>query len=534
MELVNWTELTNLRVIRKLSEIIRSRWNLGIAFTDVEGSIRAVPEGSVYEFDREMCQLVASSKEGFDACCATLKDVTLTLRDEHKDSNETPRPHWRTCHAGMIEVGVPIVIRGRYLGAVFVSGFIKKESGDSQKDEVVQLVRKFNVDTEAAKKSIQQVPVLGESNIDYLTELLELIVEEIVGFQTELYKKERRINQLNKELVTRYQYGNIIGKSRTMQDVYRLLDKISGSESTVMIQGENGTGKELVAKAVHYNGPRKDKIFVVQNCSAFNDNLLDSELFGHVKGSFTGAMGDKKGLFEVADGGTFFLDEIGEMSPTLQVKLLRVLQEGTFLPVGGTKPKKVDVRIIAATNRDLKKMVAKGEFREDLYYRVNVINVHLPSLRERRDDIPVLVEYFLQRQSERKKVPIKSISKRAMERLMDYDWPGNVRELENEIERLVVLAGDELAVGDDLLSQRIKAEVEREMLEGKKIAGRLPDAVEALERKMIYEELKKVRWNKTKAADTLGISRRNLIRKVAKYGLDQRKNRGGLDSLRDA
>jgi len=527
MDLINWTDLTNLRVIKKLSEIIRSRWNLGIAFTDLDGSIRAVPEGSVYEFDREMCQLVANTKEGFDACCSTLKDVTLTLRDEHRDSGEVPRPHWRTCHAGMIEVGVPIVIRGKFLGSVFVSGFIKKDAPEGHKDEIVQLVRRYGVDGEAAKKSVALVPVLGEANLDYLTELIELIVEEIVDFQTELYKKERRITQLNKELVTRYEYGNIIGKSRSMQEVYRLLDKISGSESTVLIQGENGTGKELVAKAVHYNGPRKDKIFVVQNCSAFNDNLLDSELFGHVKGSFTGAVTDKKGLFEIADGGTFFLDEIGEMSPTLQVKLLRVLQEGTFLPVGGTKPKKVDVRIIAATNRDLKKMVAKGEFREDLYYRVNVINVFLPPLRERRDDIPVLVEAFLQRHSERKKVPLKSVSKRAMERLMDYDWPGNVRELENEIERLVVLAGEATAIEDELLSQRIKTEIEREELMGKKMAGRLPDAVEALERKMIYEELKKTRWNKTKAADTLGISRRNLIRKVAKYHLDQRKNRGG-------
>ncbi len=527
MDLINWTDLTNLRVIGKLSEIIRKRWNLGIAFTDAEGNIRAVPGGSVYEFDREMCQLVANTKEGFDACCGTLRDVTLTLRDEHRDGGEVPRPHWRTCHAGMIEVGVPIVIRGKFLGAAFVSGFIRKDAPADQKDQVVALVKRYGVDVDAAKNSVAKVSVLGESNIDYLTELVELIVEEIVSFQSELYKKERRINQLNKELVTRYQYGSIIGKSRPMQDIYRLLDKISSSESTVLIQGENGTGKELVAKAIHYNGPRKDKIFVVQNCSAFNDNLLDSELFGHVKGAFTGAVTDKKGLFEIADGGTFFLDEIGEMSPTLQVKLLRVLQEGTFLPVGGTKPRKVDVRIIAATNRDLKKMVSKGEFREDLYYRINVINVYLPALRERRDDVPVLVETFLKRHAERKKVPEKILHKRTMERLMDYDWPGNVRELENEIERLVVLAGDEINIAEDLLSTRIKAEVEREELVGKKMAGRLPDAVEALERKMIYEELKKTRWNKTKAADTLGISRRNLIRKVAKYNLDQRKNRGG-------
>ena len=525
MELVNWDELGKLRVIRKLSEIIRNRWNLGICFTDENGNIRSVPGGNIYEFSREMCRLVANTKEGFTNCLSCLQDVTNRLREELEESGESPRPHWRVCHAGMIEVGVPVIIRGRYLGTAFVSGFLKKGIEVSEKAAIVPRVGAYGVEREAAQHALQDVPELGEANIDYLTELIELIVREIVVFQSELYKRERRINQLNKELVTRYDYGNVIGKSRVMQDLYRLLDKVSSSVSTVLIQGENGTGKELVAKAIHYNSPRKDNVFVVQNCSAFNDNLLDSELFGHVKGAFTGAISDKKGLFEISDNGTFFLDEIGDMSPALQVKLLRVLQEGTLMPVGGTRMKKVDVRIIAATNRDLKKMVTKGEFREDLYYRINVINVYLPSLRERRDDIPILVEHFLRKHAEKKKVEPRVLSKRTLEHLMDYDWPGNVRELENEIERLVVLTGQDVHVAEDLLSVRIQTEIEREELSGKKMPGRLPDAIENLERKMIYDELKRTRWNKTKAAEALGISRRNLIRKVSKYKLDQRKNR---------
>jgi len=238
----------------------------------------------------------------------------------------------------------------------------------------------------------------------------------------------------------------MIGKSKPMQSLYALLDKIKFADSTVMIQGENGTGKELIAKSIHYNSQRKDKNFVIQNCSAFNDNLLESELFGHVKGSFTGALKDKKGLFEIADKGTFFLDEIGDTSPQMQVKLLRVIQEGTFTPVGSTEMRKVDVRIIAATNKNLREMVEQGTFREDLYYRLNVINIRVPPLRERKEDIPVLVEAFLAKNAETSNKPKKQLMGRAVEKLYDYPWPGNVRELQNEIERLCVLTGDDAKI----------------------------------------------------------------------------------------
>ncbi len=315
----------------------------------------------------------------------------------------------------------------------------------------------------------------------------------------------------------------MMGKSKPMQSLYALMDKIKFADSTVMVQGENGTGKELIAKSIHYNSHRKDKAFVIQNCSAFNDNLLESELFGHIKGSFTGALKDKKGLFEMADKGTFFLDEIGDTSPQMQVKLLRVLQEGTFTPVGSTEMRKVDVRIVAATNRNLREMVEQGTFREDLYYRLNVINIRVPPLRERKEDIPLLVEYFLTKASEASHKPRKTLMGRAIEKLYDYPWPGNVRELQNEIERLCVLAGDDQKIGHEILSPKILELGEKTKVQGSRLHGKLKDALEELEREMIKEGLRRTGWNKSKLAKELGISRAGLIMKVEKYALDKRK-----------
>ena len=334
-------------------------------------------------------------------------------------------------------------------------------------------------------------------------------------------------------------YAGIVGRSASMKDLYRLLERIKSSNATILISGENGTGKELVARAIHDLSSRGSKRFVATNCSAFNDNLLESELFGHKRGSFTGAVVDKPGLFEVADGGTFFLDEVGDMSPALQVKLLRVLQEGIFMPVGATEPRKVDVRIIAATNRELGAMVQHGQFREDLYYRLHVVALRVPALRDRADDIPLLVGHFLARLAARDGRK-KALSQAAMQRLLDHRWPGNVRELENEIERLWVLSGDDALVGEETLSPSIgRGPVEASAAASGAASAspaeragtqNLPNAVEALERQMIVDGLRRARGNKTRAAEDLGISRRNLIRKVHAYRIDDqawRANRGG-------
>jgi transcriptional regulator with PAS, ATPase and Fis domain len=319
----------------------------------------------------------------------------------------------------------------------------------------------------------------------------------------------------------RDRYAAIIGASPAMQELYSLLDRIARSESTILIQGENGTGKELVARAIHGASSRATRAFVVTNCSAFNDNLLDSELFGHKRGAFTGAVADKPGLFEIADAGTFFLDEIGDMSPALQVKVLRVLQEGTFNRVGDTETRSVDVRIIAATNRDLKGMVERGTFREDLYYRINVINLVLPGLRQRREDLAMLVDHFLHKHRKAGGGGAKRLSSGCLSRLGAYSWPGNVRELENEIERLVVLAGDDSVIGEDLLSARIRHYVAAPDAATAAEPPSLPAAVEALERRMIGDALRRHHGNKTRASAELKVSRRNLIRLCQKYDLDE-------------
>ena len=365
--------------------------------------------------------------------------------------------------------------------------------------------------------AVSLVPPAGADarDLDLIADLVSMLAEELG-----LALSDRQVDSLV-EAPTRYSYDELIGRSRPMRTLQRLLDKVIDSDSTVLVQGENGTGKELIARAIHFNSSRAAHRFVVQNCSAFNDNLLDSELFGHKKGAFTGAIADKPGLFEIADRGTFFLDEIGDMSPALQVKVLRVIQGGVFTPVGDTNSRHTDVRLIAATHRDLRAMVDCGEFREDLFYRVNVINLVVPALRDRREDIPMLIDHFLEKSS-RERGKRRRLSRSCLDRLVSHDWPGNVRELENEIERLVVLAGDAKVLGEELLSPRI-ATASLAHTTGDHTS--LRDAREGVERDLIAEVLARHRGNKTRAAEELGVSRRNLIRKVVRYKLEAKPRR---------
>lgn len=318
----------------------------------------------------------------------------------------------------------------------------------------------------------------------------------------------------------RFNFSNIIGKSEPMQDVFRVVETIREASAPVLVTGESGTGKELVAHAIHYSSNRSDGPFVAVNCSAFNENLLESELFGHVKGSFTGAIKDKVGLFQAAHMGTLFLDELGEMPQSLQVKLLRVLQDGSFIPVGDTKSRKVDVRVIGATNKDIKRMVAEGSFREDLFYRLNVVSIELPPLRERISDIPLLADAFLQSATKRNNVKIqKRLAPETLTVLTQYKWPGNVRQLQNEIERIVIMSGKEEFIAPTFLSPELKSKGEGvPFLSG---SGKLKDAVSQLERSMIQAALERTKGNKSEVSRELGISRSNLISKVQEYGLEE-------------
>ena len=339
-------------------------------------------------------------------------------------------------------------------------------------------------------------------------------IKMVIRNALDIHKVKNENVFLKKQLKKKSDFKEIIGKSEEIQKVFNLVDKVADTDSTILICGESGTGKELIAKAIHYRSSRANKPFVSINCGALPENLLESELFGHVKGSFTGAIRDKEGLFKVASGGTFFLDEVGETSPAIQVKLLRVLQEREIIPVGGTKPIKVDVRLIAATNADLEKEVKDDRFRADLYYRLNVIPINLPPLRDRRDDIPLLIDHFLKIATQ-KTGKVKEVSKEAMECMINYDWPGNVRELENIIERAVILEET-----DEITLDSLPEKIRNKSVGTKKIVMQKAQVtLEELEKEYLISVLEETNWQKKKASSILGINASTLSRKIQRYGL---------------
>ena len=338
--------------------------------------------------------------------------------------------------------------------------------------------------------------------------------------ERERLRKENLL--LRREVEKKYSFDNIIGKSTKMQEIFRRIEKIAEYKSTVLITGESGTGKELVAKAIHYSSPRRDLPFIAVNCGAIPGELLESELFGHVKGAFTGAIAAKKGLFTEADKGTIFLDEIGDLPLNLQVKLLRVLQEGEIRRVGDTRTFQVDVRVIAATAKDLLEEVQKGNFREDLYYRLNVVPFYLPPLRERREDIPLLVWHFLRKYSAETGKEIKEIAPDAMNALVAYEWKGNVRELENVIERAVVMSEGQIITTEYLPEGLVKStsDIILKIPESRiSIKTTVKELVEMAEKELIARALAKTGNNRTRAAELLEISHRALMYKLKEYHL---------------
>src|SRR5688572_716755 len=369
-----------------------------------------------------------------------------------------------------------------------------------------------------SKETVLEALRLGAT--DYVEKTPNLKDELVLRVRKELDRK--RLQQenvlLKRTLQSAHQFSNIIGGSGPMLEVFQLVETIAPTSSTVLITGESGTGKELVARAIHFNSQRKERPFVALNCGALSETLLDSELFGHVRGAFTGADSNKKGLIEVAEKGTIFLDEIGEMSPVVQVKLLRVLQERKFRRLGGTDEVDADIRIIAATNRDLSKMVAEGTFREDLFYRINVIPLRLPPLRERLDDIPQLAEHFVAKFAEQMGKPINGISGAALARLKLYGWPGNIRELENAIERAVALERASIVMPESLsiIGGKVAADAPPTPLEPADPVTRLGSGfdleqhVQGIEREYIAEALRRAGGVKVRAAELLGMSFRSF------------------------
>ena len=372
------------------------------------------------------------------------------------------------------------------------------------------------------------VTATKEGSFDYITKPWNN--EKLVVIATNAIKQRQLLSenmQLRRALKERFGYDNIVGKSEKILRVLDLVSLVAASRSTVLIQGESGTGKELVAKAIHLKSPRADKAFVPVNSGSMPVDLLESTLFGHVRGAFTSAIASKRGLFEVADQGTIFFDEIGTIGMETQAKLLRVIQEKEFMHLGGVDTIKVDARIIAATNVDLKKLVDEGRFREDLYYRLNVINIQVPPLRERREDIPALVESFTKKYCEENLKPLYRFGSEALKVLMDYYWPGNVRELENVVERAVVLSQDEV-IGRDLLPEAIVSPASRFASLSSFPLGKdtsLFDVLDAFERRVIIEMLEQTAWSQTEAADNFKIPLSTLNQKIKRHGIEIKKKR---------
>ncbi len=392
---------------------------------------------------------------------------------------------------------------------------------DMQGDEALRRIKEMSpavpVVIITAYATVQTaVETLKQGAFDYLIKPVDMdALLAIVSKALRYYELESENQVLKERIGEQFDFSRILGRSKKMRDVLEVLTLAAPSDATILILGESGTGKELIANAIHENSPRKDRAFVKVNCAALAENLLESELFGHERGAFTGAVQQRKGRFELAAGGTIFLDEIGDMALSTQAKILRVLQEGEFERLGSSKTLKVDVRVVAATHRDLPRAIEEGTFREDLYFRLSVVTIELPALRERKEDIPTLAEHFLKKYAEKNQRLIKGFAPKTMDLLVRYDWPGNIRELENMVERAVILCRDEYIQPGCLPGQF-------QELAGNEEAGetgvRPGHSIREVEKELILKTLEQTGGNRTRAAEILGITRRALQYKLKEYG----------------
>ncbi|HET7501139.1 MAG TPA: sigma 54-interacting transcriptional regulator [Kofleriaceae bacterium] len=487
---LTFDELPDVAVAR---DLLRRWWGLELGFSEAGG-------GGYVRTSHAVCETVHGAVPA--ACDAALAEIAAGFA-----ATRSAEPVLRQCHAGLLIAAAPVHGAHGLIGVVYASG-ARPAAGSV--DELARRLGEIVGSPAEAAAMAGSVPALVESDLPRVRDLVASAAAAVARVQPAVVAPTTFVHP----------FSEIVGDAIAVREVVKLLGKVVKSEATVLVQGESGTGKELIARAIHYHGPRAKKPFVVQNCSAFNDNLLESALFGHVRGAFTGAVKDQPGLFQVADGGTFFLDEIGDMSAALQVKLLRVLQEGTFMPVGGTKPVKVDVRIIAASHKDLATMVAHKQFREDLFYRVNVLKITVPPLRDRVSDIPRLAQFFMTkhwRAAKGSDAPPPRLSQGALARLVAYAWPGNIRELENEIERMLVLAGDARELSPSMVSARVAGGASGPAAGGG--ARPLRDVIATAEADAIVAALGRHAGDRDSAAHDLGISRSYFDARSAALGL---------------
>ncbi len=511
--MVDWNEIVNSYVIESIRDSSYKWWGIDIHFYDKYN--KCISE-SIHP-KNSFCDMIHSRSEGAKRCRHCYR-VHLKELDKHSKYLSTQ------CFAGLNLIIIPIIVDEEYVGAIIGSGLKLYEKESSDSNMCLKKLDLLGFDDTTVERIYDSIICLNGSTKEHVNDFLKLAVKDVKVH----YKKQKNLESLvkkNKELREKPDWGkykNIVFTSPAMNEVFETVEIIESSEKTVLIQGETGTGKELLAAAIHYNSPRKDKVFIVQNCSVYNDALLSSELFGHVKGSFTGAISDKKGLFQLADEGTLFLDEIADMSIQNQAALLRVLENGTYYKLGGTELQIANVRIIVATNKDLYTQVEKDLFRKDLFYRINAIPITLPPLRKRKGDVEPLLYHFLESYAEVHNTEEKEICQEVIKLLEDYDWPGNVRELKNQIERLIILSGLNNKIEARHLPSRINSSpisVKHERRNSNR--NTLKDILKTVERTTTETELNKANWNKTKASGRLGISRASLNNKIEFFNISR-------------
>ncbi len=502
-----WNKIINSHVVNIFRDIALDWWGLDVRFYDKFGN--DVNNG--IHFQNPLCSLIQSNKKAAKECLLFRKQI-------FKDLNESQET-FLLCkyYENMKIISLPITVKGDCVGYLVCSGMQFQITND-QREESIRRITSLGFSKTELLKRYDRIRISDSHTEEYVLRLMKMVVKDISFFCGTLFDDD---NVKQAPLVNRSRngkYKSIIGTSMPMKKIFNKLDLIENTESPVLITGETGTGKELIATAIHYNSVRKDKAFIIQNCSAFSDTILSSELFGHEKGAFTGAVSDKKGLFEIADGGTLFLDEIGDLSIEVQGKLLRALDNGTFYRVGSTVERAVDVRIITATNKDLSKMVEEGLFRRDLLFRINTLRIKIPPLRERRNDIEPLFFSFLEHYSDKKNLDEKWLNPDLIKILKQYDWKGNVRELRNIIESLVTMSGNCATIEPEHLHLNVtKMDSRLPSTEDQGESKRLKCFVNSTDKETVRNALQKANWNKTKAAMALGISRASLNRRIEKY-----------------
>lgn len=421
-------------------------------------------------------------------------------------------------HSGMCQILCPVMVGEKIEGMLRLGEFVSGTRDDATAGKIKAALAYLPCTEAEVDQALVDLPYFSTDKVAIISNLLEMMAEEIGGYQEEVIHEQQAATGVRDA-----DHGGIISRDAAILEIIKQLKMVSQSDSSVIIYGESGTGKELIAKLIHKNSKRKDKQLVTINCAALTETLLEAELFGYKKGAFTGAISDRKGLFEVADGGTVFLDEVGEMSLALQVKILRLIQEGTFMRVGDTETQQVNVRVISATHRDLKRMIQEGKFREDLYYRLAVVELSLPPLRDRGQDIPLLVTHFLEQFQEKVGKQGIKFSAEAMEVFGQYYWPGNVRELSNEVERIVALMPSHSLIKPKDLSKKFFYEQYPEEFGDAEKEGMIKSMVEDYEKSLLMKYLRKHHWNRTAVARLCGITRQGLNKKINKYQLDRRR-----------